>query len=185
MMDEQSETPLTAYRRLDVKHQLSSNTFLSSPCGKFKIKCRIDQLSFMAYSVAILYYLQDYGERYKIGQELTFYHETAKWTRSIVVRSRKGNLIEADILQPTTILTCVADNGEKTTHICELVGNYCDLYRVVVPESVMLDGSLSLHLANGEDFSVKLRWKDGNEICFQSTQKSTSLISTKFLGSYS
>lgn len=185
MADEQNETPLTTYRKLDVKHKLASNTFLSSPCGKFKLKCRIDQLSFFSYSVAILYYLPDYGEKYQIGQQITLHHEAAKWTRALEVRGRKGNLIEVDILEPTTTLKCVGDNGVTTTQICELVGNYCDLYRVMLPEEVVLEGSLSLHLPNGEEFPVKLRWKDNHEVCFQSLQRSASLIGSRFLGSYS
>lgn len=163
----QNDSPLGLRQKLEKDHPLASDTFISSPCSKFKIKCRIMDISYWDYEMSILYHNQTMGERYDVGQEITFYHEKEKWTKQIRVVSRKGNTIEAEVVEPITMIENIADDGTKTAHVCELLGQYSNLYRVSFNEPELLDGSVVLHLPNGENYPVRLRWKDGNELCFQ------------------
>lgn len=160
-------------------HPMASNTFVSSPCGKFKVKCKINSMSYAGHEIAILYHRQGLGEQYEIGQEITLYHEVEGWTRLVSITSRIGNLIETEVVAPITTISVVHDNNLKTTHICEFLGQYCDLYRVSYPNPENLDGDLSLHLPNGEHFSVRLRWKHDAEICLQMVPRKQALVSKK------
>lgn len=162
--------PLLKQRHtLENNHMLASNTLVSSPCDTFKIKCKIISASFYDYELSILYYNQTIGERYLIGQEIKLYHEKDKWFKKVKVVSRRRNLLEVEIMEPVTIITNIASDGTKTQHICEFLGLYSNLYRVNFDNSDRLNGTLSLHLPNGESYPVKLRWREGNEVCFQAT----------------
>lgn len=178
-MNEKNINAFAQMKALGSNHPLASSTFVSSPCGTFKVKCKIKSLSFAGYEFAILYHRPDLGDRYMIGQEITIYHESEKWSRLVSVVSRQGNLIRSLILNPATTITFIADDGKKTTHICEFLGQYSDLYRVSFSHSELLNGNMILQLPTGENFPVKLRWKKDDEICFQLVQISHALVGGK------
>lgn len=165
-------------------HPIAVGTFISSPCGKFKVKCKINSMSYADYEIAVLYHRQGLGEQYEIGQEVTLYHEGEGWTRLTRITSREGNLLEAEVIDPVTTISVIHDSNQKTTHICEFLGQYCDLYRVSYPHPEHFDGSLSLQLPNGENFPVRLRWKHETEVCLQMVPRKQSLVGSK-AGSHS
>lgn len=175
-MLKQSSHVLKQRNSLEKHHVLASGTYVSSPCGKFKLKCRITSLSYTDYEISLLYHNQTMGERYKIGQEITLYHDKEKWEKTISVVSGKGNLIEAEIVNPETMIVDVADNGTKTFHSCELLGYYSNLYRVHFENFDKLNGSLFLHLPNGENYPIRLRWREKEEICFQAQQTTRRVL---------
>lgn len=124
-------------------------------------------MSYAGYEIAVLYHQPDIGEKYELGQEITLHHEKEKWSKVISVTARRGNLIDSEILNPITTISAVADDGIKTTYVCEFLGFYCDLYRIAFHDFGLLNGDLSLQLPNGEDLPVRLRWRNETEICLQ------------------
>lgn len=164
-------------------HPIAGSTFISSPCGKFKVKCKINSMSYACYEVALLYHVQGFGEQYEVGQEITLYHESEGWTRLISVISRQGNLLELEVVAPVTTFSVTHGDNVKTTHVCEFLGQYCDLYRISYSNPEHLDGILSLQLPNGENFPVRLRWKHDTEICLQMIPRKQALTSRKATGS--
>lgn len=169
-------------KAVESDHPIASNTFISSPCGKFKVKCKISSMSYAGYEIAVLYHRPGLGEQYKIGQEVTLYHDGEGWTRQISITSRQGSLLESDVIDPVTTVSVTDENNVKTTHICEFLGQYCDLYRVSYPHPEHFSGVLSLQLPNGEHFPVKLRWKHETEICLQMVPKSHALVGNNTTG---
>lgn len=125
------------------------------------------QTSYCDYEMSILYYNQTMGERYELGQEATLYHDREQWSKRIKITSGNGNIIEAEVVEQIATIVNVADDGTKTVYSCEFLGQYTNLYRVAFDDYDLLDGSIVLHLPNGENYPVRLRWKDSNEICFQ------------------
>lgn len=166
MTDQKADT-LHQRKILEKNHPIASNTYVSSPCGRFKIRCKVNSMSYAGYEIAVLYHQPDIGEKYDIGQEVTLHHEKEKWSRVIAVTSRKGNLIDSEIINPITTISVMADDGTQTSYVCEFLGYYCDLYRISFHDFSLLNGDLSLQLPNGEDLMVRLRWRNETEICLQ------------------
>lgn len=175
-----NQNPTLKQRKaVDNDHPMAVTTMVSSPCGKFKVKCKISSMSYADYEIVILYHNQGLGEQYELGQEITLYHEGEGWTRNISVTSREGNLLEAEVIAPVTIISVTSDDNIKNTYVCEFLGVYCDLYRVVYPNPEQLDGNLSLQLPSGENFPVRLRWKHDTEICLQMVPRAQTLVGKK------
>lgn len=156
---------------LDKNHILASGMYISSPCGKFKVKCVIRALSFVDYEICILYPKPDFGEGYKVGEIVQLMHDKEQWSKDIKILSRNGNLIEAEIVDITTRLICHFDDGKVETHLCDFQGFYTNLYRITMDGFDKLDGNLFLDLPNGDNFPVRLRWKNSEEICLQKIER--------------
>lgn len=164
-------------RTLENTHPLASHTSISSPCGKFKVKCKINGLSNIGYELALLYHRPGLGERYDVGQTIKFYHEGEHWELDVTVTARDGNSLQVDINNPITTIIALRSHSEKTAHACELLGQYCDLYRVSFADfDQLMNESLTLLLPNGEHFHVQLRWREGNEVCLQKIHRNHSLV---------
>lgn len=167
-------------KAVEKDHSMAANTFISSPCGKFKVKCRVNSLSHAGYALAVLYHRQGLGDKYEIGQYATFYHEGENWSRLVSISERNGNMLVADVVDPVTTITVVHVNGVKTTYVCDFLGCYCDLYRVSFSDyDQLIDGTLFLQLPNGENFQVKLRWRHEEEVCFQVAHRSPAVVGKK------
>lgn len=168
---------LRQLKSLETTHPLATHTSISSPCGKFKVRCKVNSLSCVSYELALLYHRQGLGERYRVGQQIQFYHETENWTLDVIITAHDGNLLYVDIIEPLTTLIAFSSSAHKTVHTCELLGQYCDLYRVSFAafDQIMHD-ALDLRLPNGEQFHVRLRWREEDEICFQKIHINHSLV---------
>lgn len=156
---------------LDKNHTLASGMYISSPCGKFKVKCVIRALSFVDYEICILYPKSDFGEGYELGKIVQLINGTEQWTKDVKILSRNGNILEAEIVDITTRIICHFDDGRVETHVCKFQGFYTSLYRIVMDGFDKLDGNLFLDLPNGDKFPVRLRWKNIEEICLQKIER--------------
>lgn len=164
-------------KTIENTHPLASHTSISSPCGKFKVKCKVNSLSNTGYELALLYHRQGLGDRYTVGQQIKFYHESEDWNLDVAVSERNGNSLQVDIIDPKTTLIALHSGAKKISHACELLGQYCDLYRVSFAEfDQLMNTALELRLPYGEQFHVQLRWREGNEICFQKIHRNHSLV---------
>lgn len=163
-------------RTIETNHPLASHTSISSPCGKFKVRCKVNSISNAGYELALLYHRQGLGDRYQIGQHIKFYHESEHWELDVTITSQDGNSLKLDINDPiTTVITL--DSEVKKSYTCELLGQYCDLYRVSFSEFDQTENKhLMLRLPNGEQFPVQLRWREEDEICFQKVHRDHSLV---------
>lgn len=163
-------------RIIETTHPLASHTSISSPCGKFRVRCKVNSLSNAGYELALLYHRKGLGDRYQVGQRLKFYHESEHWELDVTVTAQDGNSLKLDINDPVTTVIALNSTAKKS-YTCELLGQYCDLYRVLFPEfDQTAHEHLTLRLPNGEHFPVQLRWREESEICFQKIHKDHSLV---------
>lgn len=158
-------------RTLEANNALAKNMSVTSPCGKFKIKCTIKELSYNDYSFCLLYPNPTYGERYEIGQIVQLHHNSENWVKNIKISKCIGNIVDADIIDLETFLICHNDDKSISTNVCEFLGYYTKLYRVKMDDFDKLTGNLFISLPNGEKYPVRLRWKTEDEICLQTIEK--------------